>query len=107
MQESEVFCCSRSFRCGNISTEGREERLVIITKVSRIFGMWAGARCWIWTRIKINVAQIGASSALFYLVIVTAAMRPSYGLLVAQIWQTGPDCPNAIIPHGMWARARC
>lgn len=36
MQESEVFCCSRSFRCGDISTEGREERLVI-TKVSRIF----------------------------------------------------------------------
>ncbi len=47
---------------------------------------------------------------LFYFInlfIVTAAMWPSYCLLVAQIWQTGVDHPNAIILHSMWARARC
>ncbi len=30
-----------------------------------LHSMWAGARCWIWARIKINVNKIGASSGLF------------------------------------------
>ncbi len=34
-------------------------------------------------------------------------MQPCYGLLVAQILQTGADCPSAIILHSMWAGARC
>ncbi len=33
-----------------------------------------------------------------------ADIGPSFGLLVAQIWQTGADCPSAIIPCGMWVR---
>ncbi len=70
-----------------------------------IHSMWAGARCWIWARIKINVAQIWASSALFGLFM--ADIGPSFGLLAAQNWQTGADCPSAIILHSMWARARC
>ncbi len=55
--------------------------------------------CWIWARIKINVAQIWASSGLFYLFIFMADMQSTYGLLVAQIanLQTGEDNPNAII----------
>ncbi len=64
--------------------------------------MWARARCWIWARLKINVTQIWASSALFGSFM--ADIGPSFGLLVAQIWQTGPDRPSAIIPCGMWAR---
>ncbi len=40
--------------------------------------------------------------ALFYLCIVMADMRPSYGLLVAQIWQTGADRPSGIVPR-VWA----
>ncbi len=67
-----------------------------------LHSMWAGARYWIWARIQINVAQIWASSALFGLFM--ADIGPSFGLLVAQIWQTGADCPSAIIPCGMWAR---
>ncbi len=43
----------------------------------------------IWARIKINVAQIWASSALFGLFM--ADIGPSFGLLVAQIGQTGAD----------------
>ncbi len=43
----------------------------------------------IWARIKINVAQFWASSALFGLLM--ADIGPSFGLLVAQIWQTGAD----------------
>ncbi len=66
--------------------------------------MWAGARCWIWARIKINVAQIWVSSALFGLLM--AYIGPSFGLLVAQIWQTLEDRPSAIIPCGMWARLK-
>ncbi len=62
---------------------------------------------WIWARIKINVAKIWASSALFYLFIFMANMRPTDGLLVAKILQTGVDHPNAIILHSMWAGARC
>ncbi len=54
---------------------------------------------WIWTRIKINVARIWASPALFGLFM--ADIGPSFGLLVAQIWQTGVDCPSAIIPESV------
>ncbi len=72
-----------------------------------LHSMWAGARCWIWARIKINVAQILTSSGLFYLFIFMADMRTTYGLLVAQIWRTGADRPSAIILHNMWAGARC
>ncbi len=49
----------------------------------------------IWARIKIYVAQIWASSALFGLFM--ADIGPSFGLLVAQIWQIGADRPSAII----------
>ncbi len=56
--------------------------------------MSARARCWIWARIKINVAQIWASSALSGLFM--ADIGPSFGLPVAQIWQTGADRPSAI-----------
>ncbi len=59
----------------------------------------------IWPRIKINVAQIWAIFALFGLFM--ADIGPSFGLLAAQIWQTGVDWPSAIILHSMWARARC
>ncbi len=58
----------------------------------------------IWARIKMNMAQIWASSGLFYLFIFMADMRPSYGLILAQILQTGADRPSANIPYGMWAR---
>ncbi len=34
-----------------------------------------------------------------------ADIWPSYGLLVAQIWQTEGVRPNAIILHSMWAGA--
>ncbi len=57
--------------------------------------MRAGTSCWIWARIKINIEQIWASSALFGLFM--ADIGPSFGLLVAQIWQTGAVCPSAII----------
>ncbi len=67
-----------------------------------LHSMWARARCCICARIKISVAQIWASSALFGLFM--ADIGPSFGLLVAQIWQTGVDRPSAIIPRGMWAR---
>lgn len=40
------------------------------------------------------------------LFILLADMRPSFGLLVAQIWQTGTDHPNVIILRSMWARAK-
>ncbi len=70
-----------------------------------LHSMWAGARCWNWARIKIRVAQIWAPSASFGLFI--ADIGPSFGLLVAQIWQTGADRPSAIILHSLWARARC
>ncbi len=58
----------------------------------------------IWARIKINVAQIWASSALYGLFM--ADIGPSFGLLVAQIWQTGADRPSALL-HSMWVGARC
>ncbi len=64
-----------------------------------LHSMWAGARCWIWARIQINVARIWASPALFGLFM--ADIGPSFGLLVAQIWQTGVDCPSAIIPESV------
>ncbi len=60
---------------------------------------------WIWARIKINVAQIWASSAYFGLFM--ADIGPSFGLLVAHIWQTGADRPSATILHSMWTGARC
>ncbi len=53
----------------------------------------------------INVAKIWASSALFSLFM--ADIGPSFGLLVAKIWQTGADRSSAIILHRMWAGARC
>ncbi len=59
-----------------------------------LHSMSARARCWIWARIKINVAQIWASSALSGLFM--ADIGPSFGLPVAQIWQTGADRPSAI-----------
>ena len=34
-------------------------------------------------------------------------MRCCFGLLLAQIWQTGAECPRAIIPRGVWAGCRC
>ncbi len=62
---------------------------------------------WISARIKMNVAQIWASSGLFYLFIFMADMWRIYGLLMAQILGTGSDRPSAIILHSMWAGARC
>ncbi len=58
--------------------KGADRTIVVI-----LHSMWDGARCWIWGRIKINVAQIWASSALFGLFV--ADIGPFFGLLVAQI----------------------
>ncbi len=72
-----------------------------------IWQIWlaCGSKKQIWARIKINVAQIWASSALFGLFM--ADIGPSFGLLVAQIWQTGADRPSGIIPCGILARRKC
>ncbi len=45
--------------------------------------MQAGARCWIWARIKINVAQIGPVllACLLALFIFMADIGPFFGLL--------------------------
>ncbi len=45
--------------------------------------------------------RFGPVLLYFYLFFFNADMRPSYGLLVAQIRQTGVDYPNAIILHSM------
>ncbi len=39
-----------------------------------------------------------------FIIFFMADMRHCYGLIVAQIWQTGADRPSAIISRGMWAR---
>ncbi len=44
---------------------------------------------------------------LLHLFFFSADMRHCYGLIVAQIWQTGADLPSAIIPRSMWARWKC
>ncbi len=65
-----------------------------------LHSMWARARLYIWARIKINVAQVWASSGLFYLFIFMAAMQPSYGLLVAKQERTA-QVPSFFIVCGL------
>ncbi len=40
-----------------------------------------------------------------FIYLLLAEMWHCYGLLVAQIWQTGAVHPNAIIPRHMWTRS--
>ncbi len=73
--------------------------------------MQAGARCWIWAGSGPESKSVWPRfrPVLVYCIYLfsVAAMQPCFGLLVAQILQTGVDCPSAIILHSMWVGARC
>jgi len=72
-------------------------------------GMWARWKSQLWAGSGPQqfwcVGQMWASSASF--IFFMADMWHCYGLIVAQIWQTGAVRPSAIIPRGMWARWKC
>ncbi len=94
--------------CGNAKAylrpkSGKQEQ----TGIS-LHRMWARARCWIWTgsgpELKSMWPTFGPVLLLFGLFM--AYIGLSFGLLVAQIWQTGVDRRSAIILRGMWARLK-
>ncbi len=67
-----------------------------------LHSMWARARCYIWARIKNNLAQIGASSVLFYFFIFFhAQIARTFGPNVAD---SGHIWPRYGMAEHIWAK---